>query len=164
VRLGRTLLNDPSANRLPEAESCLRRAVEVDEKINAGKASEPYSQHDLAEVFARRGKFDEAEAHYSQAVALARSRYGPDRVALPGFLADLANLLRQRGKLTEARQAGEEAVAICQRVPERIHPLKCELAFAALKSVLMELGDAAALANLEAARQSPAKVLEEKKN
>ncbi len=151
-RLGRTLLTDTSTNRLLEAEACLRNAVEVDEKINGGKTSEPYSQRSLAEVFARQGKFEEAEAHYYQAVALARSRYGPDSVALPGFLADLANLLRQRGKLKEARLAAEEAVAICQRVPARIHPRKCEIAFAALKSVLTELGDTAALEQLEAGR------------
>jgi tetratricopeptide (TPR) repeat protein len=163
-RLGRTLLLDPSTNRVREAESCLRRAVEVDEKINGGKASEPYSHRDLAEVLAMEGKFDEAETNYSKAVTLARSRYGPDSVPLPWFLTDLANLLRQRGKLKDAREAAEEAVAICQRVPERIHLQNREKAFAALKSVLKELGDTAALEKLEAARQSLAKVLEEKKN
>src|SRR5262245_55284908 len=61
-RLGRTLLNDTSTNRLLEAEACFCRAVEVDEKINGGKASEPYSHRHLAEVFARQGKFEEAEA------------------------------------------------------------------------------------------------------
>jgi serine/threonine protein kinase/tetratricopeptide (TPR) repeat protein len=163
-RLAKTLLMDPSTNRLLEAESCLRKAVEVDEKINGGKPSEPYSHRDLAEVFAMQDKFDDAETHYSEAVALARSRYGPDGATLPWFLTDLASLLRQRGKLTEARQAAEEAVDICQRVPERIHLRDREKAFAALKSVLKELGDTAALEKLEATRQLPTKVLEEKKN
>jgi tetratricopeptide (TPR) repeat protein len=157
-RFGKTLLHDTSTNRLLEAEACFRKAIEVDEKINGGKPSEPYSQHSLAELLTMQGKFEEAEAHFYKAVALARSRYGPDGTALPGFLADLADLLRHRGKLTEARQAAEEAVAICQRVPERIHPRDCQMAFAALKSALTELGDPAALEKLEAAGQSRAKV------
>jgi hypothetical protein len=73
-------------------------------------------QRVVGPVFAKQGKFDEAEAHYKQ------------------------------------------AVAICQRVPERIHPLKCEVAFAALKSALTELGDTMALEKPEAAGQPRAKV------
>src|SRR5262249_34875270 len=137
--------------------ACFRKAIEVDEKINGGKPSEPYSQHSLAELLTRQGKFEEAETHFYQAVALARSRYGPDGTSLPMFLSDLANLLRQRGKLTEARHAAEEAVAICKRVRERIHPRDCRMALRALKSALTELGDAAALEKLEAAGQSRAK-------
>jgi tetratricopeptide (TPR) repeat protein len=132
-----------------DAEAYLRRALEIQVRTEGeGKLDQHISHFNLASVLEGQGKLDEAEIHYRAALAIAREQMGPEYLDLSSG-PDLANLLRKQGKLAEARVLAEEAVAICRRHPDRVDRWVKDRSFAALGSVLTDLGDTNALEKLD---------------
>jgi tetratricopeptide (TPR) repeat protein len=103
-RLGRTLLSG-SADRLPEAETYLRKALEIQERTEGkGKLSEQqFTQFSLAEALERQGKLDEAEVHFREALAINTREFGADYPDRPRYLGGLVRILRKQGKQAEAQ-------------------------------------------------------------
>jgi tetratricopeptide (TPR) repeat protein len=140
-----------SENRLAEAESILRKALENQIKTQGdGKLLQHNAHKDLAGVLQRQGKYDEAEIHFRAALAIARKEMGPDYPDLIVFLSYLAAFLRDRGRPAEARTPAEEAFALCQRLPDLTDPFSRQKAFLLLTEVLIELGDIAAFETVAA--------------
>jgi len=155
-QLGRLL--SYSTNTFDEAVNDLRKALEILKRTQGeGKYRQTWLEISLADALSRQGKLEEAEIHYRAAVTIARNVMGKDCPDLPGFIMNLANILGREGKLTEARACAEETVAICQRVPSRVNRLTQQSASNLLRAVLTDLGDTAALQNLDLIRQTDAR-------
>ena len=110
-------------------------------------ARENISQADghasLGQVLRKRGKLEEAEVQFREAVAIVTKEVGPDYLDLPDYFTALARILTEEGKLSEARQCAEQAVDICQRHPDQVVPLFEENARRSLRDVQAKLDVAA---------------------
>ena len=138
-------------DRLEEAESYLRKALQIQKKTEGeGTLSQYYSHKSLADVLEKQHRLAEAESHHRAALAIARNRMGSDNPDLSAPIAGLAHILREQGKLTEARPLAEEAVDICQRLPDCVDRWMQELSIKTLRDVLTDLGDTAAIKALDA--------------
>jgi len=72
----------------------------------------------LAEFRRARGKLDEAETLYRQALSLRQTAFGKDHPNVVLNLEDLADLLLQVGRQSEAMSLIEEAKQARQRIAE----------------------------------------------
>ena len=149
-RLSRTLITTGSTNKLPEAETYCRRALEIEQNLyGKGKPWEVFPQFTLAEALELQGELSDAEGHYRAAVAIARTTPVALNLGLPRYLAGLAGVLRKQGKLAEARPLAEEAVAISQRLPHEVAVGTQGMALRVLGEVLTDLGDTNGLEKLD---------------
>jgi tetratricopeptide (TPR) repeat protein len=144
------IIADAAAGRLEEAETNLRKALQIQKRTEGeGRLSQYYSHKDLANVLERQGRLAEAECHCRDALAIARRQMGPDNPDLAAPLAALAQILRKQGKTTEARRLADEAVDICKRLPGRVDHWMQDRAFATLREILSDAGDSAAIEALD---------------
>jgi eukaryotic-like serine/threonine-protein kinase len=102
-RLGRTLLSG-STNRLSEAETYLRKALEIEERTEGKErlAEQQFAQFSLGEALERQGKLAEAEIHFRAALEINTRAFGADYPDRPRYAAGLARVLREQGKTAEA--------------------------------------------------------------
>ncbi len=147
--LGATL---SSQNRLDEAESLYRKGLGImkrDEGKGTWGGHQASAHAAFAGILESKGELVEAESEYRQALDIARRTMGEDHLDLPRYIADLAHFLRRNGTLAEARPLAEEAVAICQHESGRVGRWVQDRAFDALRDVLTDLGDTAAVEALD---------------
>ena len=155
-----SFLVEGTPDEVAEAETDLRKAIEIQEKtVGKGKWSQAWMHHHLALALAKRNEPEEAETHFREALDIARKE-GPDRSDMIQLLLGYVSFLRHNHRAQEARPLAEEAVAICRRHPSRLWASRQRRAVTALQDVLAETGDTNALAklNLEfptAARPDP---------
>lgn len=145
--LGSFLL-DGTPEEVAEAETDLRKAIEIQEKtVGKGKWSQAWMHHHLAIALAKRNQPVEAEVHFREALDIARKE-GPDRSDMVQLLLGYVSFLRHNNRADDARPLAEEAVALCRRHPDPLWASRTRRAVTALKDVLGEVGDTNALAKL----------------
>ena len=150
--LGYVLLHQ---DNLAEAETILRETVAMKGRLPANEPAErSLSLNNLAKVFQLEGKLTEAETTYREALARQRKRHGDDHLEVADALNNLGYVLAQQHKLAEARPLADEAVAIFLRHPAQAGSSKLN---DALRLLLTDLGDTAALGKLDLIRQRNAK-------
>ena len=143
-----SLLVDGTPDEVAEAETDLRKAIEIQEKtVGKGKWSQAWMHHHLAIALSKRNQPVEAEVHFREALDIARKE-GPDRSDMVQLLLGYVSFLRHNNRAADARPLAEEAVALCRRHPDLLWATRTRRAVTALKDVLGEVGDTNALTHL----------------
>jgi tetratricopeptide (TPR) repeat protein len=94
---------------------------------------------DFGEILASKGRFDEAEARFEKALALAEAAHGPDSPVVAESLVNLAALMSYRGQPLDGKPHIERAVAILAEHADE-EPLALANARMSLASVHMQEG------------------------
>jgi serine/threonine-protein kinase len=94
---------------------------------------------DFGEILASKGRFDEAEARFKKALALAEATHGPDSPVVAESLVNLAAVASYRGHALDGKPAIERAVAILERHPDA-DPLALANARMSLANVRLQDG------------------------
>ena len=113
VAKGRTLRDQ---SRYADAELCLRSAVSLAEEFGSTDPRYAESLNALATVVQIRGRYDEAESLFQQAVSIWRQHSAEHRLDLAVGLSNLANLLRVKGQYGEAEDRDLDIMMLMLKV------------------------------------------------
>ena len=95
-----------------EARPLLRRAMELDESVEADDVVIAGTLMDMAQLSMWLGEYEEGEALSQRAIEIREQRFGPDHPEVAAGLNGLGNALQNQGRLDEARVIHERALAI----------------------------------------------------
>src|SRR5438105_8970311 len=88
----------------------------------ASKSREARSLAVQADTLREQGCYDEAEALFRQAIALAEQAFGPNHLEVAAILNNMAVLLKYTGRFDEAESLYGRALAITQQSHGANHP------------------------------------------
>jgi len=109
--------------RYSEAESLLRRALEVREcNLGPDHRDTAQSQNELAVLLMLQGRFDEAEPLVRRALHILQTGLGPDHPEVAQVVNNLAALLDTRGQAVDAEHLYRRALGIRERALGSEHP------------------------------------------
>ena len=98
--------------RLPDAEQLMRRAVDLERRVDPGSLSLANAAINLGEVLALEKKWEEAAAFYGEALRLWEGRSGPPPDGQLAVLTRYEQILRQIHEYARAEQVGARAMRI----------------------------------------------------
>jgi serine/threonine protein kinase/tetratricopeptide (TPR) repeat protein len=122
--LGDTIFYTGSSNRLPEAESALRKALAMNKRfVGKGKFSQVYTHDVLARVLEKQGKLGEAEVQYreyiTQYVQEAKELPEVNDIMFLGYAQwRLSDLVAKAGRDEQAEQLRSDALGVFKRAAE----------------------------------------------
>jgi CHAT domain-containing protein/tetratricopeptide (TPR) repeat protein len=126
-----------------------REAAASAEKATAGgdggPAGDPAYLSNLAAVKMLAGQYDEADAAFQKALALARDKLGDDHPDTAKILGNLAHLNTLRGRFAEAERYARACLDAARKKPGTVAEAKAEVTLAGLYYKTGRLDDAAPL-------------------
>ncbi|MGF1649719.1 MAG: tetratricopeptide repeat protein [Hyphomicrobiaceae bacterium] len=127
--------------RLQEAETQFLRIVRVRERLGNGDddLALVVALTDLGGALRVQGRYSEAEASYTRALALARAARGDSDTTVGILLDNLGGVFQERGQFSAAEKVRREALAIFEEVLDDDH-LTTALGRANLAALYMEQG------------------------
>jgi eukaryotic-like serine/threonine-protein kinase len=107
----------------PKAQQQLERALELRRQVPSGPQSDTVAgMVDLADLYDRQNKEEQAEALYQQALAIRRHALGEENPTTLAIIRDLAEMYERRGKHAQAEDLFTKIIAVERRTLGEEHP------------------------------------------
>ncbi len=98
-----------------QAESLLKQALDIREKVEPGSLDEAESLNDLGELYYSQGKYVDAKQCFVETLAIRQQQMKPDAPLVAESLTNLAAIHFTQNQLAEAEQLFSQALAIFNR-------------------------------------------------